>query len=393
MRRRALGPRLSMHGPRGAGKRRAGTLFAPEQATTHRRRSADMGDARHALLAKAAAAGALFLALLVTPASLAQTGAAAEVRAAADVAQVQALRRAADAVLGVLARSVEGARSAAELGSLRRGSGVVIGEDGLVLTSGYLVLEAEQVQLHTDDGRVVPARWVAFDQATGLGLVQSLVPLRIQPAPLGVAAGIADNEPLMMASGGAGGALSVARLVSRRDFAGNWEYYIDAALFTAPARPDHSGAGLFNGRGELVGVGSLLVGDARGNGLPGLPGNMFVPVDLLRPILAELRDRGSSSASARAWIGVDCAETNGEVRIVHVSHGSPAEDAGLRAGDRIERIDGSAVTSLAQLWKSLWSGGAVEREVELEVQREGRSESVVVHSVDYAQMLKRPQGI
>lgn len=164
--------------------------------------------------------------------------------AASDVeAASRALARASDAVVGIEVAIVDDARSASTLGRQRTGSGVVIGGDGLVLTIGYLVLEAERVDIVTDDGRRVPARAAAYDVATGFGLVQALAPLKIEPAPLGQAAATASDEPLVFVSGGEGGSVSVARLVSRRAFSGYWEYHIDGALFTAPARSDHSGAG------------------------------------------------------------------------------------------------------------------------------------------------------
>ena len=144
----------------------------------------------------------------------------------------------------------------------------------------------------------MPARVVAYDLASGFGLVQALAPLGIEPAPLGVSAKIASDEPLLFASGGDERDLSLARMVSRRPFSGYWEYHIEDALFTAPARTDHSGAGLFNADGELVGVGSLIVGNAAGGDGPAMRGNMFVPVDLLKPILAEMRPREARAAAA-----------------------------------------------------------------------------------------------
>ena len=207
-----------------------------------------------------------------------------------------------------------------------------------MLTIGYLVLEAESVEIRPDDGRRIPARVVAYDLATGFGLVQALAPLRIEPVPFGTSSAATRDEPLMVASGGDDGTVSIARLLSRRSFSGYWEYHIDDALFTAPARRDHSGAGLFNGRGELIGIGSLFVIDAAGAEGGRSPGNMFVPVDLLKPILAELRERGASRASTRAWMGLNCVERSGEVRVMKVSDDSPADVAGLQPGDRIMRI-------------------------------------------------------
>jgi S1-C subfamily serine protease len=288
---------------------------------------------------------------------------------------------------------VDDARSAATLGRERTGSGVVIGAGDMVLTIGYLILEAEQVVLVTDDAREVPARVAAYDVATGFGLLQPLAPLRIAPAPLGASAEIGVGEPLMVVSGGEDGAIGAARLVSRRAFAGYWEYHVDGALFTAPARPDHSGAGLFNGRGELVGIGSLVVADALGPGEGRLGGNMFVPIDLLRPILPELRARGSSAQSRRAWMGVNCIEAEGSVRVVRVNRDSPAELAGLEPGDRIVRIDGTEVHALDVLWKTLWAGGAPEREVTLDIVRRGQPQTLKLQSVDRMKTLRSARGI
>ena len=291
-------------------------------------------------------------------------------------AQSMALKRASEAVVGLRAIALEDARSIGTLGRERQGSGVVIGADGLVLTIGYLILEAEQVLLTTDDERQVPARVLGYDSATGFGLVQALAPLRLAPVPLGHAAAVGSTEPLMVASGGDEGAVGVARLLSRRAFSGFWEYHVEGALFTVPPRQDHSGAGLFNQRGELVGIGSLLVGDANAPDTPRQPGNMFVSIDLLKPILTEMRERGSSGASQRAWLGLNCVEQEGQVRVVRVSDDSPADVAGLEPGDFIVRIDGTAVWRLEQFYKALWRGTSPEREVTLDIRRDGRPQTL-----------------
>ena len=303
-----------------------------------------------------------------------------------------ALARAQAAMVGVVSLAVEDAGSIASLGRVRQGSGVLIGDDGLVLTIGYLILEAERVDLLLDNGRVVPARVVAYDQASGFGLLQALAPLRIAPVRLG-RADVADlDEPLMVASGGDDGELSLARLVSRRPFSGYWEYHLEQALFTVPARGDHSGAGLFNLDGELVGIGSLVVSEALGPAAGRLPGNLFVPVDLLPPILGELRSRGASRQSNRAWLGVNCAEAEGGVRVVRVTRDSPAERSGLQPGDRILRIDGTEVGALETFYKRLWKD-APERDVELVIRRGDETQTLTVHTVDRMSTLRKPQGI
>ncbi len=324
------------------------------------------------------------------------SGLAATAADEADLAaRSRALQRASEAVLGVQVMALENARSAATLGRARSGSGVLIGADGLVLTIGYLVLEAEQVQLVLDNGRSLPARVLGYDVATGFGLLQALAPLAIEPVPLGRPESLAAGQPLMIASGGDDGAVSVAGLLSRRAFSGYWEYHIEGALFTAPPRRDHSGAGLFNPAGELVGIGSLFVSDANAAGedqQPRQAGNMFVPVDLLLPILDDLRQRGSSAASRRAWLGMNCVEHDDGLRVVRVNDDSPADVAGLLPGDRILGIDGTEVADLATFYKALWRSEA-ERDVRLQIRRGSVDRTIEVRTLDRMKTLSKPQGI
>ena len=304
-----------------------------------------------------------------------------------------ALARANASVVGVEVMAVEDARSISTLGRVREGSGVVIGADGLVLTIGYLILEADHVDLVDSGGRHLPARVVAYDLASGFGLLQALAPLSLAPVPLGTSASVKNDEPLLIASGGDEGDLSLARMVSRRPFSGFWEYHIDGALFTAPVRTDHSGAGLFNADGELVGIGSLVVVDAAGGNAPAVRGNMFVPVDLLKPILAEMRAGGASRASTRPWLGLNCVEYGGHVRVVRITPASPAEEAGLAPGDLIVAIDGTSVADLASFYRTLWRDERAEREVALEVRRGAESLHLTVRAVDRMKTLSRPQGV
>ena len=308
-------------------------------------------------------------------------------------AQAQALQRAQRSVVGLRTEAVDGAGSSRTLGEKRQGSGVVIGADGLVLTIGYLILEAEQVELTTADKRQIPARVVAYDLASGFGLVQALVPLGVEDVPLGRADALAEQEILMFANGGGAGGVAPTRLLSRRPFAGYWEYHLDEALFTSPPWPMHSGAGLFNQRGELVGIGSLVVADAGLVEGTRRPGNMFVPIDLLPPVLDEMRRRGTSQRSHRAWLGVNCVETDGAVRVIRITADGPADVAGLQPGDQIVRIDDQEVHALDALWQALWRGGPPEREVRLEIQRGSARQVLKVFSVDRMKTLKRPRGI
>jgi len=347
-------------------------------------------DARRRLLLRAA--GLLSAAAFALPAQSADRPEASTPSPVIE-ADVQALALAHQAVVGVLSTAVDDARSADNLGKQRRGSGVVIDADGLVLTIGYLILEADHVDLVFEGNRRLPARVVAYDLATGFGLLLPLAPMNLKPVSMGNSAALTGDEALIVASGGADGGLSLARMVSRRAFSGYWEYHIDGALFTSPPRTDHSGAALLNARGELLGVGSLVVADAMGPGQPRQPGNMFVPIDLLKPILGELRERGASRASTRAWLGMTCVETEGGVRVVRTSRGSPAESAGLRAGDQILSIDGVSISGLEQLYKTLWSQADPQRKVVLDIRRGDEAQSVQLMSVDRMKTLSQPRGI
>jgi len=307
--------------------------------------------------------------------------------------KIAALQQAQASVVGIRSVAVSDARSSEFLGQVRQGSGVVIGNDGLVVTIGYLILEADDVELVLDNGRVIPAQSVANDIASGLALVQALAPLHLPPAKLGSSTQVSRDDPLMVASGGDDADLSMARLVARRAFSGYWEYHIDDALFTTPPRTDHSGAALFNANGELLGIGSLIVMDTLGEDKPSLPGNMFVPVDLLKSVLPELRANGTTRQSKRPWLGVNCVEVDGIVRIVRVTPQSPASEAGLLAGDIILRIEHTDISTLEGFYKVLWQGDGADRDVTLEVSRDGIPTTVKAHATDRMRLLRQPKGV
>lgn len=301
------------------------------------------------------------------------------------------------AVVGLRSTVSDEAPSAQSLGRQRAGSGVLIAKDGLILTIGYLMLEADAIQIVTQDNRTLPARAVAYDQATGFGLVRTLLPIDgLEPVGLGPLGELRSGEPLMAVSGaqpdGADGDVNMVVLVDKRPFSGYWEYHIEAAAFTSPPIANHSGAGLFNQRGELVGVGSLLVSDALGPGRR-LPGNMFVPVDLLRPILDEMQRTGSSKTSHRPWLGVSSAEQSGRVQIIRVSKGSPAQQAGLAPGDLVLAVDGAKVDTLEAFYKKLWDRADPEGEVNLTVLQGAEIKTMRIRMVDRMRTMHKPAGV
>ncbi len=308
-----------------------------------------------------------------------------------DAAGQRRLEEAASAVVAIRTRALGDARSRDSLGGERTGSGILIGPSGLVLTIGYLILEADRVEVIESTGRALPASVIAYDHATGFGLLRAIGPLSPKPVKLGSSGAVEALDRLMIASGGAGG-LSVATVVSRRPFAGYWEYLIDGAIFTSPPRTDHSGAALINREGELVGIGSLLVMDAM---TPGerLPGNMFVPIDLLKPILAEMVETGRQKAGRRPWIGVNSVEDDGRLKVIRVSAEGPADSAGLRPGDIILTVGGEKIRDLADFYTKLWASGEPGVEVALTVLQGVEVKSLRVRSIDRQDFLRRKPTI
>jgi S1-C subfamily serine protease len=290
-------------------------------------------------------------------------------------------------VVMVRAKAVPDARSRTTLGTERDGSGIVIDSSGLILTIGYLVQEAEKVEVLAADGRPVPAAVVAYDFATGFGLVRTVKPLAVKPIPFGDSAAVPEREPVLIV--GFDG-VAPAFVVSRRPFAGYWEYLLDEAIFTAPATVNWQGAALVNKEGKLLGVGSLAVSDSMG-GRGQLPGNMFVPIDLLKPILGELI-AGGRTTKPRPWLGINTQELQGKLIVIRVSPDSPAESAGLVQGDIIVGIRGAAVQGQADFYRKLWASGDAGAEVVLDVLKGAEIRKIPVKSVDRNSYL-RPRPV
>ncbi len=270
-----------------------------------------------------------------------------------------------DTVVKISIKVMEGARSADTLGAEREGTGILVAERGIILTIGYLILEAASVLAMTHDGRVYPAAVLGFDHATGFGLLRC-AGIAAAPIEWGDSAALDElNRVAVVGHAGAGGA-SEAVVVSRRRFVGWWEYMLDRAIYTAPQRTDHSGAGLFDEAGKLVGIGSLWVGDALDIGAA-FPGNMFVPTELLEPIFDDLVSTGRRRGPQRAWLGVYTEQQEDQVLVSRVLPGSPAESAGLQRGDIILGVAGEAVSGQAEFYEQLWTRCAAGTQTSLHV--------------------------
>ena len=260
------------------------------------------------------------------------------------------------AVVALRAEVPPNARTADVLGLRRDGHGVVIDSDGLVLTIGYLVLEAESVTILLSGGRTVPARVVAYDHPTGFGLVRAEEPLDVRPMALAESAEAVAGDLVLVAGAGGPRYAIQARVVSRRGFTGYWEYMLEDAIFTMPPYPIFGGAALVDSNGRLLGIGSLFVNDAMGPGEHS-PGNMFVPIDLLKPILADLVADGRSAESPRPWLGMITREAPGGLFIARASYDSPAQLAGVLPGSLLLALQGKPIRSQEDFYRRLWAAG------------------------------------
>ena len=300
------------------------------------------------------------------------------------------LDRALSSVLAVRAEVPEDAFTASILGTERAGHGVLIGADGLVVTIGYLITEAETVWLTANDGTAVPGHVVGYDQTTGFGLLQALGRFRVPPLELGSARAARIGDRVVMAGQGGRARSLLARVASKREFAGYWEYVLDEAVFTAPAHPNWGGAACIGADGRLLGIGSLLVQAAGGDDSSN-DGNMVVPIDLLPPILDDMLRLGRVNRPPRPWLGMYTTEFQDSLVVAGLARGGPAHRAGVEVGDIVLNVAGTSVADLADMFRKVWSLGEAGVEVPLTLVRDGSPVNVRVRSADRNDFLKRPR--
>ena len=295
-----------------------------------------------------------------------------------------------DAVVRVEAQIVPDGQTVQSLGANRSGSGVIL-DARTVLTIGYVVVEAEQVTVVTANGRRAPGNVVGYDHETGFGLVRTVVPLTGQALELGDSDRVAERQKVLTLGHGEPEATELL-VLSRKPFAGSWEYLLERPIFTFPPVNNWSGAALIDGDGRLVGIGSLIVNDAATD-RPGVPGNMFVPVNLLKPILADLLARGRRAEGAHPWLGLATEQVRGHLMVVRVTRDGPADTAGLEAGDIIVGVGADKVAGQADFYRRIWKLGPAGVTVPLRVLKAGDLREMPVRSIDRADFLRKPRGI
>ena len=300
------------------------------------------------------------------------------------------IERTLDSVLLLRAEVPEDSFTASILGTERAGHAVVIDDRGLVLTIGYLIAEASNVWLIANNGTAVSGHVVAYDFETGFGLVQALGRLDVPPIQIGRSGDSGVGSQIVLAGHGGRENALTGKVVSRREFAGYWEYVLDEAIFITPAHPNWGGAAAVDGRGRLIGIGSLFVQNAHGGDVRA-DGNMIVPIDLLPPILDDLLTYGSARRVVRPWLGIYVADTEDKHVVVGLAEGGPADRGGVEVGDVILEVAGAPIGDLADLFRSIWALGPAGVDVPLTVWRDGEPQRVAVHSADRNDFLRSPK--
>ncbi len=273
------------------------------------------------------------------------------------------------------------ARSASTLGTEREGSGVVIDSRGHILTIGYLIMESETIEVTGPEGKPAGATSVGYDHRTGFGLLKTDKPLDVPPMEMGQSSEVKEGDPVLVASFGGLDAVQGARVISRKEFAGYWEYLLDSAIFTSPPHANFGGAALIDRSGKLVGIGSLFTA-VQIPGLGSVSGNMFVPIDLLKPILADLIAKGRSSEPSRPWLGLNVEEVHGRVIVTRITSEGPSERAGLKTGDIILTVNQKEVGGLADFYRRVWALGNSGVEVPLSILQRIRIRDLTIKSAD-----------
>ena len=292
------------------------------------------------------------------------------------------------AIVKIKAVIPEGAFTARTLGTEREGNGVVIDSKGHILTIGYLIIEAETLEVTTGEGKTISASFVGYDHDTGFGLLKATKPLNIKPMKLGKSSELKQGDPILMAGHGGTESVQAGRVIVRKEFAGYWEYLLEDAIYTAPAHTGFGGAALIDRDGKLLGIGSLLT-QVLIPGFGAISCNISVPIDLLHPILADLIAKGRTSAPPRPWLGLNAEEAHGRVFVLRVTSESPAEKAELQAGDMVLTVKGAEVKGLADFYRKVWALGHAGVEVPLSILRGAKIRDITVKSIDRNQLLRQ----
>ncbi len=295
------------------------------------------------------------------------------------------------AVVKVRAVIPDGAVTAPLLGTEREGNGILIDSDGYILTIGYLILEAATIEVIDPEDKVIEAKFIGYDYDTGFGLIRTDKLLNVVPLKLGSSSELKQGDPALVAGHKGSEDVVGVRVVARDEFVGYWEYLLENAIYTTPPYQNYGGAALIGPNGSLLGIGSIFTRIAVA-GFGSIPANMFVPIDLLKPILNDLKTTGRSRQPQKPWLGVHTEESHGRVFITRLTSGGPGEKSNLQAGDLILKVNRQPVRGQADFFRKIWALGNAGIKVPISILRETEIKEITLNSIDRYQLLKPNPG-
>ena len=274
----------------------------------------------------------------------------------------------------------ESAMTAELLGTERQSHAVQVSRDGLLLTVGYSILEANEIWLSNHRGETSEGILLAHDFNSGLALLKPAVSLGsswLEAAPL---SSISTGDEASILTSDSKSPLR-ATIFTKQEFAGRWEYLLDEALYTTPLCESWSGAALLNKEGKLCGIGSLALGLGISAGKV-LPGNLFIPTELVMPHLEHMALYGETPEPRRPWLGVLVEEHEKELHVVGLYADGPADRAGIEPGHVVEAVNRQAVTTLAEFFRAVWTQGTAGSPIPLSIRDGEGSRELTLASVD-----------
>ena len=295
-----------------------------------------------------------------------------------------------NSIVSVNARVPSDAMTAHSLGTEREGNGVII-DDNRILTIGYIIIEASEIGIGLADGTKLPAVMVGYDHSSGFGIIKPVFHVELEGLKLGDSDKIQLDEPLFIMPSKQRGIGSVAKMVSRRPFSGWWEYYLDKPIFTFPVNNDWGGTPLLNSEGEVLGIGSLFVQDAASEGSFS-PGNMFVPINLLKPIFKDLIEFGRRQSDIKPYLGITSRQASGSVYVSRVREGGPAFKAGIQPEDIIKSVNGISISTLQNFYQEIWKSGNAGVAIKLGIDRNNQLLELTVETVDRLDLLTKQKS-
>jgi len=263
------------------------------------------------------------------------------------------------------------------------GSGVVVTQDGYILTNNHVVAEAEEILVTFTEKEQYEAKIIGRDPKTDIALIKIELNKPIPAAKLGDSDALRVGDWVVAIGNPFGlGSTVTAGIVSAKGRTIGAGPYDDFIQTDASINPGNSGGPLFNLNGEVVGINTAIFSQTGGN----IGIGFAIPINMAKSVMSQLKDKGKVT---RGWLGVTIQNVTPEIKekfeltkaegalVAEVAKDSPAEKAGLQRGDVIIRFDDKKVTEMSAL-PPIVAQTPVGKEVEIVAIRKGKEKRFTV---------------